>query len=80
MGMSLPANIANLVEKMSSLALTILQVSISAYNNKDEAQTQRIFDDDVTLDKQYKELFKLDGAKLTFKEKFRSKTPRSKKT
>ena len=58
MGMSLPANIANLVEKMSSLALTILQVSISAYNNKDEAQTQRIFDDDVTLDKQYKELSK----------------------
>ena len=43
---------------MSSLALTILQVSISAYNNKDEAQTQRIFDDDVTLDKQYKELSK----------------------
>ena len=58
MGMSLPANIANLVEKMSSLALTILKVSISAYNNKDEAQTQRIFDDDVNLDKQYKELSK----------------------
>ena len=58
MDMPLPATIANLVDKMSSLALTILQVSISAYNNKDEAHTQKIFDDDVILDKQYKELSK----------------------
>ena len=58
MDMSLPANIANLTEKMSSLALKILQESISAYNNKDEAQTQKIFDDDVILDNQYKELSK----------------------
>ena len=58
MDMPLPATIANLVDKMSGLALTILQVSISAYNNKDEAQTQKIFDDDVILDKQYKELSK----------------------
>ena len=49
MGMSLPANIANLVKKMSGLATEILQVSISAYSNKEENQTQKIFDDDVTL-------------------------------
>lgn len=58
MDMSLTANIASLVDNMSSLALKILQASISAYNNKDETQTQKIFDDDVILDKQYKELSK----------------------
>ena len=63
MRMSLPSNIASSLEEMSSLALKNLQSAISGYNNKEEGQTQKIFDDDVTLDKQYKEL-----SKAVFKE------------
>ena len=63
MRMSLPSNIASSLEEMSSLALKNLQSAISGYNNKEEGQTQKIFDDDVTLDKQYKEL-----SKVVFKE------------
>jgi phosphate transport system protein len=59
MGMLLPTEIATSLKEMSSLALAILQASISAYNNKEEEQTQRIFEDDVTLDKQNKELSKV---------------------
>ena len=59
MGMLLPIEIATSLKEMSSLALAILQASISAYNNKEEEQTQRIFEDDVTLDKQNKELSKV---------------------
>ena len=59
MGMLLPTKIATSLKEMSSLALAILQASISAYNNKEEEQTQRIVEDDVTLDKQNKELSKV---------------------
>ena len=40
----LPGDIATTLQKMSQMALSILQEAIAAYNNSDEASWQQVFE------------------------------------
>ena len=54
----LPGDIATSLQKMSQLALSILQEAIAAYNNSDEASSQQVFEADLKLDQQHNALSK----------------------
>ena len=54
----LTGDIATSIQKMSQMALSILQEAIAAYNNADEASSQQVFEADLKLDQQHNALSK----------------------